>query len=201
VCQQAKPRGKRYDRYIIMKIALDIGAKTGYCVFDGMRIVECRSINLPSAPTKKEPSVLGRRYKIIKELLQRWQLTHVYYECTDWFRSSSPSENFHARLTREKQNRVVQRSLGRIEALIESAAVELNLVAVPVRVHDAKKNLTDNGNASKERVAKAVKDLFPQMAQEGSQDALDSVSIMAWAIAQDDPMWKFSIKAFDKNDY
>jgi Holliday junction resolvasome RuvABC endonuclease subunit len=164
------------------KIALDLGQHMGYCVFDGLKIIEYGTFNLPSVESKKEGRVLQRRYLSIKRFLEKHKdVDQVFYEMTDWHRSGYPAESFSKRQLREKQNRVVQRALGRIEMAIEAACTELSMSPVPVLVHDAKKVLTGNGNASKDQVAKQIKLLFPNVKADTEQDALDAISPMIWA--------------------
>ncbi len=170
-------------------IALDLGEHLGYCVFDGMRLLAFGLQKLGQAT--KKLSRPRRRYMEIKALLAKARDEHgatvVYYEFTDWFLSSKKGENFRARLIREKRNRVVQRSLGGYEALVEAAAYEVGLQAFPVTVHDAKKAVTGKGNASKEMVAAAILGLYPVM--KGSvQDTLDAASIMFCAVQQHEPL-------------
>lgn len=168
-------------------IALDLGTKLGYCVFDGCVVLAVGTINLPQA--SKSGSRMGRRYNAIKQLIRQWpDIKTVYYECTDWSRPAFSGEGMWARRRRERINLTVQRALGRIEGLIESAGFELGLVVLPVTVKQAKKTLTGKANASKEEVKAAVKRIF--QIENDSQDALDAISVATWSMSQNDDLWR-----------
>lgn len=170
-------------------IALDLGENLGYCVFDGMRLLKGDLLKLPQAT--KKLSRPRRRYLAIKSMLAaqkaEYGITVCYYEFTDWFLSAKKGESFRARLIREKRNRVVQRALGTLEATIEAACAELDIEAVPITVHEAKKAVTGNGNATKEMIANAILGLYPQL-KEAKQDTLDAASVMFCAVQRHDPI-------------
>jgi len=184
-----------------MNLALDLGQKMGFTYFEGLKIIECGTFNLPATATKKEGSVLTRKYIAIQRMIAKKPVEHVYYEMTDWHRSGYPAEPFPMRQMREKQNRVVQRALGRIEMAIEAACFEYHAIPVAVAVHDAKRVLTGNGNASKAMIAKEIKSLFPQLKNESSQDAIDSVSIMIWAVSQESSMWRIDLANINHTNF
>ena len=176
-------------------LALDLGANLGYALFDGAKLIDYGVIRLPSAPSKKDGTILARRFKIINGLIIKYadRIDEVAYECTDWFLPANKGENFVGRLIREKKNRVVQRALVKIEALIEAACVVNNKIAVAVTVHEAKKNVTGKGNAGKDAVTKAVMDIFVSIGSSLQQDAIDAISVGLVLVARDDPLWRMTI--------
>lgn len=173
-------------------VALDLGVHLGYSVFAGGALQACATKRLPDNGLKTLP-LLARRYTVLKELLCQLQqlypdLTEVLYEQTDWFLSPKGHETEQARRIREFRNRNDQRALGRLEGLVEAACVELGLTPLPVKVRDAKKSLTGKMNAPKALVSQTVLTLYPDLKDAG-QDALDSISVAAWRLAQEDPLW------------
>ena len=176
-------------------IALDLGTKMGYVVFDGSKLLKYGAPVLPSG-AKGEVSVIGRRYEKIFKLLSEQQtefgLATCYYEATDWHLGEKRGETLGARLERESRNRIVARALGRIEGLIESACFVLKIKAIQITVHEAKKATTGNGNAGKDEVAAQVLTLYPSLKGQ-TQDTLDAVSVMIAAVSAKSPMWRLEL--------
>jgi hypothetical protein len=171
----------------------------GYAVFDGVKLLKYGATRLPTG-SLKNMSVLGRRYQSIKHLLESFPgLGTCYYEATDWHLGEKRGESVSARMLRENRNRTVARALGRIEALIESACVELGVRAVQITVHEAKRAATGNGNAGKEMVAEHVLNSFPQLKGQ-SQDTLDAVSVMI-AAQRENPLWRLQIATDSSQDF
>lgn len=176
-----------------MNLALDLGQHLGYVLFEDFKLVDFGVLNLPAAAIKTR-TLMGRRYEVIRRLLEGHTLKVCYYEMTDWHLPAPPKEQRLSQLIREKKNRVVQRGLGRLEMAVEAACIELSLQAVAVKVSDAKRSLTGIPNAPKARVARAVREAFPYLPMAATQDALDAVSVAVWAMAQADPLWRMRIK-------
>ena len=176
-----------------MNIALDLGQHLGYVLFEDFKLLDFGVLNLPSAALKAK-TLMGRRYEIMRRLLEKQTLQVCYYEMTDWHLPAPPKEPRMVQLIREKKNRVVQRGLGRLEMAVEAACIELGLRAVAVKVSEAKRALTGIPNAPKARVAKAVREAFPYLPAAATQDALDAVSVAVYAMSLADPLWRMKIK-------
>ena len=175
-----------------MNIALDLGQHLVYVLFEGFKLVDFGVLNLPGAATKAK-TLMGRRYEVMRRLLEGHTLQVCYYEMTDWHMPALPRESRIAQLIREKKNRVVQRSLGRLEMAVEAACFELGVRAVAVKVSDAKQAVAGVKNAPKARVARAVRELFPDLPAAATQDALDAVRVAVWAMSQADPQLRVRV--------
>lgn len=178
-------------------VALDLGEHLGYAMFIGLDLVDCGTLRLPASRTKAH-SLLARRYREIKlfliSLADRCDgLNEVLYEQTDWFLSAHRGDGPSAARIREHRNRVVQRALGRLEGLVESAAGELGLTCTAVALRDAKSALTGKPGANKDVVARHVAALFPGLEGVG-QDARDSLAVAAWRLARLDSHWRQRVR-------
>lgn len=168
-------------------LALDIGSKTGYVCFRGLKYIESGRLLLPSP--------LPDQYRKLKELVVRLAPDVLAYEMTDWHRPGDITEEYGPRLQREKINRMVQRGLGRKEAFCEAIGVELGILVRPVTVHKAKKSMTGKGNASKDTVEGFVREVFgPIMGSRASTDEIDAFSVIAPLLEEIDVMWRLKIR-------
>jgi hypothetical protein len=165
----------------MLSLAFDLGTNFGWVAFDD-RPKYFGALHLDASKN------LADNHLAILELVKTYApIKCIYYEETDWHRGGWPGEGFQQRLMREKINRQVQRSLGRLEALIVAVAYETNTIALPVTVKEAKGSLSKN-NAGKEKIARAVLALYPEL--DGcSQDTLDAASVMHAAVNKEIPLF------------
>lgn len=156
------------------KIAFDLGTHLGWVVFDE-KIYDFGLLKLDVSLSINENFLAI--YKLVRAFAP---IETIYYEQTDWHRGSYPKEPFVQRLVREKINRTVQRSLGRLEGVLAGVAFLSDCRAVGVNVRDAKGSVSKK-NAGKDKIAKAILKLYPEL--EGcEQDTLDAATVMHYAL-------------------